>query len=50
MRRSDVEGLKPPAGRGRGFAIPVGVTAEQEKVTDGPYFVRRPIIIYGGPF
>ena len=22
MRRSDVEGLKPPAGRGRGIAIP----------------------------
>ena len=26
MRSSDVEGLKPPAGRGRGYAIPVRVT------------------------
>ena len=32
MRRSDVEGLKPPAGRGRGFAIPVGVTVPPSHV------------------
>ena len=32
MRSSDVEGLKPPAGRGRGFAIPVRVTVPPSHV------------------
>ena len=32
MRSSDVEGLKPPAGRGRGYAIPVRVTGPPSHV------------------
>ena len=32
MRSSDVEGLKPPAGWGRGYAIPVRVTGPPSHV------------------